>query len=98
LRSTLPINASALQAACLVLDAVNALRCLARIQRPLDVAIPIMRLRALERFRQPLDKAPERSRSVAHQRLPRRMEDPATLEWCTAVAHTVWIGISASVL
>jgi hypothetical protein len=81
-----------------VLEAVNPLRSFARIQRLLDVAIPVVRLRALERFRQPLDKALERPRFAAHLLLPRRMENSAALEWCASVAHTVRIGISGSVL
>jgi len=81
-----------------VLETVDSLRRLAGVQRLLDVAIAVVRLRALERFRQPIDEALEESRCVAHQLLPRRMEDPATFEWCADVAHTVWIGISASVL
>ena len=74
------VTASALQAARLVLEAVDPLRSLARIQRLLDIAIAVVRLRALERFRQPLDKALDKIACVAHLLLRRRMEGPATPE------------------
>jgi hypothetical protein len=92
------VSGSALQAARLVLEAVDPLRSFARIQRLLDVAIAVVRLRALERFRQPLDKALNEVPGVAHLPLRRRMEGPATLEWCATVAHNVQIGISGSTL
>jgi hypothetical protein len=81
-----------------VLEAVDPLRSLARIQRLLDIAITVVRLRALERFRQPLDKALKKVAFVAHLLLRRRMEGPATLEGCATVAHTVQIGISGNAL
>jgi hypothetical protein len=92
------VTASALQAARLVLEAVDPLRSLARIQRLLDIAIAVVRLRALERFRQPLDKALNKVSGVAHLLLRRRMEGPATFGSCATVAHTVQIGISAGAL
>ena len=92
------VSESALQAARLVLEAVDPLRYLARIQRLLDVAVTIVRLRALERFGQPLDKALEKVSGVAHLLLRRRMEGPATTGCCATVAHTVQIGISARAL
>jgi hypothetical protein len=81
-----------------VLEAVDPLRSFARIQRLLDIPITVVRLRALERFRQPLDKALNKVPCVAHLLLRRRMEAPATCEWCATVAHTVQIGVSASAL
>jgi hypothetical protein len=68
------VNASALQAARLVFEAVNPLRRFAWIQRLLDVAVTVVRLRAFERFRQPFDKALKKSWCVAHLLLRRRTE------------------------
>jgi hypothetical protein len=68
------VNASALQSAGLVLEAMDPLRRFAWIQRLFDVAIAVVRLRTLERFRQPLDKALKKSWCVAHLLLRRRTE------------------------
>jgi hypothetical protein len=91
------VSESALQAARLVLEAVNPLRYLARIQRLLDVAVTIVRLRTLERFGQPLDKALEGSVCFAHLMLRRRRRF-RRLSRCANVAHNVQIGIRRAAL